>query len=280
MFDRLRLLNWSLRKMRQPIYGRGLILDVGSGGNPHPFADVLLEKYLDNTHRLRAITVDRPTVLADAGKMPFRDNSFGYSFAFHVLEHMHNPDQMLNELERVSESGYIETPNALYERIHPYDVHLLEIFELNGVLHIHKKGAAMGDDFIGTLKILDTDKEWRRFFGRHPRFFHVCYKWRGKIEYKILNPETSTEWFDDPETLQDVEPTEFEAVAETSLRARLIGLIRKTRKVSFSLDDLLACPECRSDLSHQGEVYSCTLLECGLSYAAHPVPDFNNPVQP
>lgn len=279
MLDRLRLLNWSLRKMRQPIYNSGLILDVGSGGNPHPFADVLLEKYLDNTHRLRGITVDRPTVLADAGKMPFRDNAFGYSFALHVLEHMHKPDEMLHELERVSKAGYIETPNALYERIHPFSVHLLEIFELNGVLHIHKKGTAMGDDFVGTLDILDTDAEWRRFFGRHPRFFHVCYKWRGKIAYKILNPDTSTAWFEDPVTLHDFKQTEIQSVAETSLRARLIAMIRKMRKVSFNLDDLLACPECRSDLIRQSAHYTCASAECGLSYAAKPVPDFNNPIQ-
>src|SRR5215468_9747211 len=116
---------WSLRKATLPIKPSDLVLDVGSGGNPHPAADFLLERYLDPRHRHSAMVIDRPTVLADACRMPFRDKAFDYTIAFHVLEHLRDPGAFLRELQRVSRAGYIETPNALFERIVPYDVHLL-----------------------------------------------------------------------------------------------------------------------------------------------------------
>lgn len=278
VLKKVRILGWSMRKLRQPIYGGGLILDVGSGGNPHPFADVLLEKYVDTTHRYKQITIDRPTVLADGTSMPFKSGTFSYSFAFHVLEHLHQPEAFLAELERVSEAGYIETPNALYERIHPFDVHLLEIMLIDDVLHIRKKNGPLGDDFIGTLDLLDQDVSWRRFFGNHPRLFHVCYKWRGKIQFKLLNPADSTDWFEDPETLHEVQTTELADLAEKSLRERLIGAMRSIRRRTFDLDDLLACPTCHSDLTRLVDHYVCTGQTCGLRFAASPIPDFNNPV--
>jgi hypothetical protein len=70
-----RRISWSLRKTKLPIGKSDLVLDVGSGGNPHPRADVLLEKYLDNTHRHSALVADRSTLWADACRMPFRDKS-------------------------------------------------------------------------------------------------------------------------------------------------------------------------------------------------------------
>ena len=122
-------LAWSMRKLRLPIKRTHTVLEVGSGGNPHPMSDVLMEKFVDNTHRLRAIRIDRQTVLADACRMPFRDQSFDYIIAFHVLEHVATPEAFLEEMMRVGKAGYIETPNALYERIRPLNMHLLEVAE-------------------------------------------------------------------------------------------------------------------------------------------------------
>ncbi len=114
---------WALRKIVLPIGIRDLVLDVGSGGNPHPAADVILDKYIDPIHRQGAqLRSDRPLVLADAGKMPFRDKAFDFVVAFHVLEHVRDPRAFLEELQRVGKAGYIETPNVFFERIVPYDI--------------------------------------------------------------------------------------------------------------------------------------------------------------
>ena len=130
-------ISWSLRKARLPIKPTDLVLDVGSGDNPHPAADVLLERYVDGFHRFGGLVADRPIILADACKMPFPDKSFDFVIAFHVLEHVNEPEAFLRELMRVGKAGYIETPNAIFERLNPYDVHLLEVMNINDTLIIN-----------------------------------------------------------------------------------------------------------------------------------------------
>lgn len=275
MLNKLKMLEWSARKLKIPSLGSGLALDVGSGGNPSPFADVLLEKYIDNTHRFKPIKIDRPIVLADAAKMPFKNNAFSYVMAYHILEHLHQPVDFLEELQRVGEGGYIETPNALYERIHPFSVHLLEIFLIDDTLHIYKKKGPVGDDFIGEINLLDHDPKWRKFFYANPRLFHNCYYWNGEIKYKMVNPDAETKWFDDP-SLQSFSHGEAQASgAERSLRGGLIKLIRKYKSKTVDLDSILACPECKTDVARDGDYYICQQSSCARKYAATPIPDFN-----
>ncbi len=129
------------------------MLDVGSGSNPHPSADILLEKYVDITHRYEPLVADRPTVLADACKTPFKDKAFDYVIAFHVLEHIDKPELFLNELQRIGKAGYIETPNAIFERLHPYDVHVLEVMNINDELIINKKSSSKPDKYFDELSV-------------------------------------------------------------------------------------------------------------------------------
>src|SRR5438132_10142354 len=159
---------WSLRKASLPIKPSDLVLDVGSGDSPHPAADVLLERYLNPKHRYSPMVVDRPTVLADACKMPFPDKAFDYVIAFHVLEHVNDPASFLLELQRVGKAGYIETPNALFERLVPYDVHLLEIMNIEGTLIINKKSSARPDQFLNELNLMKHSTPWNRLFYGNP----------------------------------------------------------------------------------------------------------------
>lgn len=46
--------------------------------------------------------VFRPTILADACNLPFKDGSFEVVKASHVLEHLSNPSKALNEILRVA----------------------------------------------------------------------------------------------------------------------------------------------------------------------------------
>jgi SAM-dependent methyltransferase len=268
---------WSLRKASLPIKSSDLVLDVGSGSNPHPAADVLLERYVDPKHRYDAMVVDRPTVLADACKMPFRDKAFDYSLAFHVLEHLRNPSAFLNELQRVSKAGYIETPNALFERIIPYEVHLLEVMNVDEVLVIHKKRSSRPDEFLNELRILENSRAWNRFFYANPQLFHVRYHWQDTIKFKLINPETSLQWSEDPKisALDDghvrVEP------AGNGVRSLGLSLLRKyyrlRKRQPVDLPSLLVCPECHGVLDESTSEFSCS--QCNLAYSRLPVPDFN-----
>lgn len=270
---------WSLRKARLPIKCADLVLDVGSGSNPHPAADVLLERYIDQKHRYDQLVADRPTVLADACKMPFRDKAFDYIIAFHVLEHMKTPEAFLNEMVRVSRAGYIETPNALFERIVPYDVHLLEVMNIDGTLVIHKKTSPRPDPFLNELNLVDQSPAWKRFFYGNPELFHVRYFWEGQIKFKVVNPEVSCDWFVEPvsQKLDDGMFATHPPVLDLrslclSILRRWYGL-RKKRKIDSA--ELLVCPECHGLLTNGRDWLSCST--CEIRYPASPIPDFNRP---
>lgn len=124
----LHKLRWSLRRLNVPISNADLVLEVGSGGNPYPRANVLLDAYEETRERhWEALVHDRPTVLSFGENLPFKDKSFDYVIAAHVLEHTPYPEKFLAELQRVAKAGYIETPDAFMERINPYKDHRLEV---------------------------------------------------------------------------------------------------------------------------------------------------------
>ena len=74
-----------------------------------------------------SLPTDRPVVVARTENLPFKDKSFDFVIASHVLEHTDNPIQFLAELQRVAKSGYIEVPDGFSERINPWPFHRLEI---------------------------------------------------------------------------------------------------------------------------------------------------------
>ena len=107
---------WSCRRLLLPISRDALVLEVGSGGNPYPRANVLLDAYQESRERhWDALVHDRPTILSFGENLPFKDKVFDYVIAAHVLEHTPNPEKFLSELQRVGKAGYIETPDAFME---------------------------------------------------------------------------------------------------------------------------------------------------------------------
>src|SRR5262249_44327019 len=152
--ETFRRIAWALRKVQVPVHSQGLVLDVGAGSCPYPRSDVLLERYVKSDHRCGASLVsDRPTVFADALRMPFKAKAFDFVIASHILEHIKSPEAFLSELTRVGKAGYIETPNIFLERLSPYPIHVLEIMERDGKLLIRKKPKEGADDYLARLRL-------------------------------------------------------------------------------------------------------------------------------
>lgn len=278
---RLRLLRWSLRKLRLPIGLKDLVIEVGSGGNPHPASDILAEKFIDSSHRLKAIRIDRQIVLADACKMPFRTGAFDYSIAFHVLEHVTDPAAFIGEMTRISKAGYIETPNLLYERLFPLHVHLLELALVDGELVIYRKPAGMHDSFMAESNPVLHERGWARLFASRPELFHVCYKWRGQAHFRIVNPDQSLDWHEFPEAGLIATDQGLVAPASTgeegfTLRQTIIQAIRwfyvRFGRSRIDLASIFVCPECHGDLVKTDQTYGCH--GCQAHYRAHPLADF------
>jgi len=111
------------QKLNPP--AEGLVLEIGSGDNPNPRSNVLVDRFLgsDNRERGGDLVVDRPFVVADAHHLPFKDGAFAYAICSHILEHMDDPVQFGKELQRVSAAGYIQSPSEIAERMFHWSFH-------------------------------------------------------------------------------------------------------------------------------------------------------------
>lgn len=96
-----------------------LILDAGSGHNPHPNTTVLCDLFVkDNGHRSdgQALKVDtRPFVCCDLQALPFQTKVFDLVYSSHVIEHVADPERALAELKRVGKHGKIVCPSLIRE---------------------------------------------------------------------------------------------------------------------------------------------------------------------
>jgi len=285
MFN-FRRIAWAIRKLNVPV-GKGLVLDVGSGGRPYPRSDVLFDRLTGAEHRCgEAMMIDgRPVAFGDAKKMPFKDKAFDFVIASHILEHISDPAVFIKEMQRVGKAGYIETPNAIFERLHPYAIHCLEIVHVGGQLRIHKKKDAVEDPFFGTQNILETDPKWAKYFFEAPDMFHVRYYWEGEINYVVLNPELSCEWIERINDESDPGGAKISYMSEQrgwreigqAVLSRWYAFFRARRLKDFRLTSILACPECHGDLKEVGDMLEC--VECGCAYPMRPQPDFTPKAQ-
>lgn len=110
------------------------VLEIGPGGTPHPRSNAFLELKFNTDQEKIAQRGNvfqepgfgnRPVYFYDGGKFPFEDAQFDYVICSHVIEHVENPGDFLNEVFRVgSGRGYLEYPLITYEYLYNFDVHL------------------------------------------------------------------------------------------------------------------------------------------------------------
>ena len=276
---------WALRKIRLPIDSKALVLDVGSGGNPFPRSDVLLDRLTGDDHRNgESMMIDRACVFGDAARMPFKDNAFDFVIASHILEHMSHPEIFIRELQRVGKAGYIETPNALFERLQPFYIHCLEIVKTGDMLHIYKKNQSVHDTFLGTGNLLSAGSPLGQLMFQKAKLFHVEHLWRKNIKFKIHNPEVSCDWIEGINDSSDIGETKdsymVDVVEQSGWRDFGMAVLnafysfkRKKRLKDFDLTSILACPKCLGDLLESHELLTCNKCKNKYSFK-NGIPDF------
>jgi glycosyltransferase involved in cell wall biosynthesis len=135
------------------------VLDIGSGHQPNRRANVILEKYMQDTiHRTTQQVVvprDKQLVIGDALAMPFREKAFDFAIASHIAEHVDDPLQFCAEMSRAAHSGYVETPGPLTEYLMPTRSHRWIVSKRHGGLHFRTNTV--------------TKSAWPSFF----RFFYL-----------------------------------------------------------------------------------------------------------
>lgn len=258
---------WSLRRLYVPVSADAVVLEVGSGGNPFPRSDILVDAFGEETseRNWEPLSTERPTFEGFGEELPFRDKAFDYVIACHVLEHSIDPAKFLNELQRVAKEGYIELPNSLFERLCPYDDHRLEVKLQGETLNIYHKKASVQDPWFSSAIMGDFSKILNRLFRKNPYLFNVCLHWKSSISYNIVNePET----FKKKES--SVRPKFFTLPFKARVKRFVLNSVNKaTRKISryqrkINLLELLRCRNCHSENFLSGSndgVFICK--QCG-----------------
>jgi len=259
-----------LRRVYVPVARNGLVLEIGSGGNPYPRANVLLDDSIESYDRWERIVMDRPIVFAEAERMPFRDKVFDFVIASYVLEHTDKPEEFLDELQRVGRAGYIETPNAFSEKIAPYSMHTLELnVDEDDKIIIRKKAAPHPDLELTTQrkKAVGDSRTWMRFIRKHYYLFTMRYYWKESIFYEILNPDYEFDW--NPVSLR--EKFGSESLQGSRMRRLFLSMVRLLLRPRCDIDwlSLLKCIECQStNLRYKGSDQKTGLqcVDCGRVY--------------
>lgn len=167
------------------------ILEIGSGGNPVREATVLLDKYLDDTHGHRhgqRIRINRPFVQGDGEILPFKSKSFDKVIARHVIEHAINVEAFLNEMERISNRGYIECPSIVWEFMQPFRTnHKWLFFEIDRCLIISRN--IYYNQLYSPLikKLIQGSKSISLFRKSYKKIINIHFSWEDKIRY-IIDP--------------------------------------------------------------------------------------------
>lgn len=177
-------------RLKLKIPSNANVLDVGSGHNPHPRANVVTDKFIDsNYHRADNIKVLRKQrfVEADGENMPFKDKEFDYVICCHVVEHVDHPDKFLQELSRVGKAGYLEAPSLIGETLIPKASHRWVLLEINNKLVIVSKeriGLQVSHDFGDLfLEYLPRNSFGYKILQRtQPQILTVNYEWKDSID--------------------------------------------------------------------------------------------------
>lgn len=261
-------LAWSARRLHVPVPAAALVLEVGSGANPYPRSNVLLDAFeVTRERHFEPLVADRPTVLGRVERLPFCDDTFDFVIASHVLEHSDDPAAFLAELQRVARAGYIETPDAIFERLNPYLDHRLEVTERGGELQLRKKRASVHDPEL--VELFDARARealgWPRPLTRHPFSFHLRFYWSrasGGIRYRLLDSTGGVQ--------MAIEPSPESAPPPATLRSRAVAVARgllsqRSRNQALDLLPLLRCPGCMAaPLSPEPTLLRCPA--CGATY--------------
>ena len=242
---------WSLRRIYIPVKPSDLVLEVGSGGNPYFRSNVLLDAYIETRERhFVPLVSDRKVVIGKVEDLPFKDKSFDFIIASHVLEHSSDPEKFLFELQRVGKAGYIEVPDAFMERLNPYIDHRLEITEIRNKLVIRKKkGPIVDNDLVKLYEPSAKDIIAIKTIPRFPFNFHVRFYWFNKIEFEVLNPEVDAGWPQIELNSEDMpNPGPTSTLKSAVLSAVRLLFSQTKRNKNIKLETLLRCLSCNGSI--------------------------------
>ena len=154
------------------------ILDIGCGYSANIFATTICD-----VQDLSEFYKEKNFIKLNSKNLPFKDKEFDFVIASHVLEHVEDFKFFINELERVSNKGYIELPtkledNLVFENKKDHLWHM-EFDDDNQELVISKK-----IQIFEPILTVSTLGKLREYF-KSSLIYELS--WENKIDYRFLD---------------------------------------------------------------------------------------------
>ncbi len=170
-----------------PVNKTDIVLEIGSGHNPHPRSDILVDRWLtsDRERQRKSIKTDRPLYVADGTHLPFPDKYFDFVLCNQVIEHVSDPVTFSTELARVARKGLIITPHILRERIFGWHYHKWFIDRQKNVLIFYPKNENQQNQFAHFIHVLFANSlNFRHFINKYEKMLNIYYFWEDVINIK------------------------------------------------------------------------------------------------
>jgi ubiquinone/menaquinone biosynthesis C-methylase UbiE len=159
------------------------VLEIGPGHVPFSKATTVVDRFPIDENDTKTTVVD-----VNRQSLPFKDKSFDFVYARHIVEDLYNPDLLLNEMNRVGKAGYIETPSAAVElcrdvdggRNRPhrgYIHHRNIVWTENGQLFLAEKAT-----IIEHLILPDNS----RLLEQSPILWNMYFQWKDSFSFTHL----------------------------------------------------------------------------------------------
>jgi uncharacterized protein YbaR (Trm112 family)/SAM-dependent methyltransferase len=243
-----------------------LVLDVGSGDNPHLRADVLCEKYLhDNLYRSGSVALDRPLVAGDASALPFKTGAFDVLVSSHLIGHLKNPQSFFRDAGRVAKSGLFIAPSSIFEQLFSIHTHLWLIEQKENALHFVPKSQPICHPVIHKFfenYVLSSLLKLDSFLLDHWESLIVTYNWKDNPECVVVGEPLASKFVRASTSPAGAVVTQHKVGALERLRGWLRRWVRNGLHAVLSSNhkidwaNILACPKCRGDVSvSKNEVY-------------------------
>lgn len=161
------------------------VLDIGSGGDPFPHATHLVDRFLEPTeHRYGPLVREnKPLILADITRLPFRDKSFDFVYCCHLLEHVADPLKACQQIMRIGKRGYIETPTMGIDLLFAWakEIHKWHVVGCGGALCFFEYSPRQLEGIRATTwQEIILDKRYHPLqdaFYQNQDIFNVMFPW-------------------------------------------------------------------------------------------------------
>ena len=198
--------SWSYQKNYvEPLLKSGdVVIDIGSGNNPVPRANLLLDAFPDdNFHRSDNIEDKIPLIVCSVERTPLADKSVDFAICSHIFEHVPHPALAARELGRIARAGYLETP--AYGKdilVGSGYMHKWQVVSFEGTMYFYeyseRERNANVESPMMKLWMSPFHHAWQDYFWARQDLFNAILVWTGQpqvVEYR-RKPcvEKSTPW--------------------------------------------------------------------------------------